>query len=278
MRMVDAHMHLWDPARGDYGWLTPDNTSLYRRFSRTDAEPLLSNAGIDSVVLVQAAPTVAETDYLLSIADATPWVAGVVGWVDLDAADIDEQIARRSGNSKFVGIRPMLQDIPEVSWVLDPHRVRGLEALMQRQLVFDALIRPAHLDTMVKIADQYPNLAIVLDHAAKPVVEASLDPHWLKGLRLIARRANVSCKLSGLASELRSREDIKHIGSYIQILLEVFTPSRLIWGSDWPVLTTTMSYEDWHGLSTQCLANLNAVEFAAVMGKNAIATYALALE
>jgi L-fuconolactonase len=270
-------MHLWDPARGDYGWLTPDNTSLYRCFSRTDAEPLLSSAGIDSVVLVQAAPTVAETDYLLSIADVTRWVAGVVGWVDLDAADVDEQIARRSGNSKFVGIRPMLHDIPDVTWLLDPHRLRGLEALIRHQLVFDALVRPAHLATIVKIADQYPNLAIVLDHAAKPVVEPSPDPHWLNAMRRIARRANVSCKLSGLASELRSREDIKHIVPYIQILLELFTPSRLLWGSDWPVLTTTMSYEDWHCLSTQCLANLNATEFEAVMGKNAIATYALAL-
>jgi L-fuconolactonase len=171
----------------------------------------------------------------------------------------------------------MLQDIPDVTWLLDPHRLRGLEALIHHQLVFDALVRPAHLDTIVKIADQYPNLAIVLDHAAKPVVEPSPDPHWLNEMRRIARRANVSCKLSGLASELRSREDIKHIVPYIQILLEVFTPSRLMWGSDWPVLTTTMSYEDWHCLSTQCLANLNATEFEAVMGKNAIATYALAL-
>jgi L-fuconolactonase len=278
MPIVDAHMHLWDPARDDYGWLTPDNSSLYRRFSRTDAEPLLSRSRVDSVVLVQAAPTVAETDYLLSIAEETPWVAGVVGWVDLDAADIDEQIARRSGHSKFVGIRPMLQDIPDVAWLLAPHRVRGLESLMHRQLVFDALIRPAHLDVMMQIADRYPNLTIVLDHAAKPVVETPFDPHWLDGMRRIASRANVFCKLSGLASELRSQGDIRHIASYIQILLELFTPSRLIWGSDWPVLTSMMSYEDWRHLSMQCLANLNAMELERVMGKNAIATYALALE
>lgn len=271
-------MHLWDPARGDYGWLTPDLASLYRRFSRSDAKPLLSKARIDSAVLVQSAPTVAETDYLLAIAEETSWIGGVVGWVDLDAVDIEEQIARRSRHSKFVGIRPMLQDIPDVNWLLHPHRARGLEALLRHQLAFDALIRPVHLDMIAQIADRYPSLTIVLDHAAKPIVDACPDPKWLSSMRQIASCANVSCKLSGLASELPSREGIVHIASYIQILLEVFTPSRLMWGSDWPVLTTTMSYEDWHELSTQCLANLDATEFERVMGKNAIEIYSLGLQ
>jgi L-fuconolactonase len=278
MPIVDSHMHLWDPARGDYGWLSPDIPALYRRFSPSDAEPLLSKARIASVVLVQASPTAAETDYLLSIAEETPWIGGVVGWVDLDAVDIDEQIARRSRHSKFVGIRPMLQDIPDVNWLSHPRRARGLEALVRHQLVFDALIRPLHLDMIVQIADRYPSLTIVLDHAAKPIVEAFPDPMWLNGIRQISNRANVVCKLSGLASELTSGEGIVQIASYIQLLLEVFTPSRLMWGSDWPVLTTTMSYEDWYQLSTQSLAHLNASEFEEVMGKNAISIYSLALQ
>jgi L-fuconolactonase len=273
MPRVDAHVHLWDPIRGDYGWLTPKMTPLYRRFGHTDVKPLLDAANIAGAVLIQAAATSAETDYLLAIAESVPWVLGVVGWVDLDAEDVEDQVARRAKHPKFVGVRPMLQDIEDPLWILDPRRSRALKAMERHRLVFDALIRPVHLDAISQVASDHPDLAIVIDHAAKPTIGWQLDQSWQSAMRRASRLSNVKCKISGLMTELAPGTDTTMIGPHVETLLELFAHGRLIWGSDWPVLTTAATYAEWFRVSQLCLARLDQAALEGVMGGNAIRTY-----
>jgi L-fuconolactonase len=275
MPYIDAHLHLWDPARGDYGWLTPQQPLLYRRFAHTDAKPLLDASRIDGAVLIQAAPSSSETDYLLQIADSVPWVLGVVGWVDLDAPDAPEVIARRSRHPKFVGIRPMLQDLREVDWIMGPQRAPALQAMQRHRLVFDALIRPAHLPLMEQLASQYSSLAIVIDHAAKPTIGPQVDQAWLSAMRRIAAYRNVSCKISGLLTELRPGAQTSMVSSYIATLIDLFEPHRLLWGSDWPVLTLAASYSEWASLAARTLEKSIPQGVAAIMGGTALRTYQL---
>jgi L-fuconolactonase len=273
MPRIDAHLHLWDPVRGDYGWLTPEMTPLYRRFGHTDVKPLLDAANVAGAVLIQAAATAAETDYLLAIAERVPWVLGVVGWVDFDAEDVTAQIARRATHPKFVGIRPMLQDISDPLWILDPRRSRALEAMQHHRLVFDALIRPVHLDVISELAAAYPNLAIVIDHAAKPSIGKEVDSCWQSAMRRASRLSNVTCKISGLMTELAPGTDTAMIAPHVETLLELFEPGRLIWGSDWPVLTAAATYAEWFHVSQLCLAQLGRDALEDVMGGNAMRTY-----
>ena len=154
---VDAHHHLWHPARGDYGWLTPDLTALYRAFEAEDLQPLLKAAEIDATILVQAAPTDAETDYLLAIAQKTPWIAGVVGWTDLAAPDAPARVARLAQSPRLVGLRPMLQDLPDPNWILRAEAGDGLSAMAAHGLVFDALVRESQLPAIVQLAKRFPD-------------------------------------------------------------------------------------------------------------------------
>lgn len=275
MQRVDAHVHLWDPARGDYGWLTPAMPKLYRRFGHQDVKPLLDAGNVQGVVLIQAAPSVAETEYLLGIADAVPWILGVVGWVDFDADDAINVIAHLACNPKLVGIRPMLQDIADPNWILSPRRSPVLGAIQHHNLVFDALVRPIHLDAIAQLAASHPQLSIVINHAAKPSIGSHLDTSWVTRMQSLSRYPNVACKLSGLLTELVPGTDADKIDDFARLLLSSFAPHRVIWGSDWPVLTTVGSYAEWLGLSQRCLAQLHPDDLHAVMGGNAIRTYRL---
>lgn len=273
--IIDAHVHLWDPDRGDYGWLTPALPGLFRRIDERELRTHLTGAGVSGAVLVQAAPTVAESDYLLSIAERTSWVRGVVGWVDFDAPDVEHQIARRAGQPKFVGVRPMLQDISDPDWILDPSRSRALTALASHGLVFDALIEPIHLTRIEKIARRHPQLAIVIDHAAKPTIGNTVDRFWREGLRALASCPNVVCKLSGLLNELTPGVESTKALECAEVVLQLFGPSRVIWGSDWPVLTLASSYQQWYALTRRALSSLSETERDAVMGDNAMRIYRL---
>ncbi|KQM62740.1 amidohydrolase [Sphingomonas sp. Leaf17] len=270
---IDAHHHLWDPGRGDYGWLTPVMGGLYRTFSADDLSPLLAAAGIDGTLLVQAAPTEAETDWLLDIARATPWIAGVVGWLDLEAADITGRIAARAADPLFVGVRPMLQDLAQRDWILRAGLTPALAALAAHGLVFDALIAVDQIDVVVTLAARHPDLTIVIDHAAKPLIgDAAGWSPWADGMDRLAARPNVACKLSGLLTEAPAGADTEMLHPYAAHLLAAFGADRLVWGSDWPVLTTTASYADWWRIAA---ALIPAADHQAVFGGNAVRLYRL---
>lgn len=273
MMRIDAHVHLWDPARGDYGWLGPHLPVLNRRFAPAQLYPLLVEHGVDGVVLVQAAPTAAETDYLLQLS-AESWILGVVGWIDLDSPDAAaEAAARRLRGSKLVGVRPMLQDLADPRWILDSRREPALLALEGGGVKFDALIRPPHLPVINELAARHPGLSIVIDHAAKPVIGKTIDGAWREAMRQVAAHTNVTCKLSGLMTELARATEASVIPFYVGELLDAFGAERLIWGSDWPVLTQAASYAQWLEISERSLAGLGQQAREGVMGGNAARVY-----
>jgi L-fuconolactonase len=271
--IIDAHVHLWDPERGDYGWLTAALPTLYRRIDEQELHEQLTLAGVQGAVLVQAAPTEAESDYLLSIAARNPWVRGVIGWVDFDAPGVEQRIAQRARQPKFVGVRPMLQDIHDPDWIVHPSRSRALSALASHGLVFDALIKPVHMSRIEQIARQHPDLSIVIDHAAKPSIGNELNGSWCESLRALASYSNVVCKLSGLLTELKPGVEASKVQDCAEVILRLFGPSRVLWGSDWPVLTLASSYGEWYALTQRTLSSLSATDRNAVLGGNAARIY-----
>ncbi|HEX7273601.1 MAG TPA: amidohydrolase family protein, partial [Casimicrobiaceae bacterium] len=177
---VDAHQHFWSLSRGDYGWLTPESGSIYRDFGPRDLAPLLKEAAIDRTVLVQAAPTEAETRYLLGIAAKTPYVAAVVGWVDLEAPNAPDRIAALATDPLLRGIRAMLQDLPDPRWILGAGLRPALAAAVDLGLRFDALVRPEHLRPLLTFLEANPDLAVVIDHGAKPALRAGSLSAWAR--------------------------------------------------------------------------------------------------
>ena len=276
--MIDAHFHSWQLARGDYGWLTPSVGSIYRDVAVEDWQKLAAPLGITGGILVQAAPTVAETMYLLAMADANPAVLGVVGWVDFMAADAVAQIEALAKHPKLKGLRPMLHDLPDVAWILQPAVQGALTAMEKLGLVFDALIRPVHLPYILTIAQRYPNLSIVIDHCAKPEialgVEVAWQP-WADGKAALANLPNVSCKLSGLLTETGKSPHPRTCKPWIEYVLQIFNSERIIWGSDWPVLELAADYQTWFELCQQYTKHLTSMQRNNIYSNNAKNIYKL---
>ncbi|MHA7773553.1 amidohydrolase family protein [Roseibium sp. M-1] len=271
--MIDAHQHFWALDRGDYGWLTPDFGPIYRDFSPADLTPMLERFGIEGTILVQAAPTVAETRYMLELASENSFIKGVVGWVDFEAAKAPDLIAELAENPKLAGLRPMIQDIADPDWMLLPSLAPAYEALIAHDLVFDALTLPQHLKNLLQLAQRHPDLRIVVDHGSKPRIAAGEISGWAEEMRAIAENTSALCKLSGLVTEAGQDWSIENLRPYVDHLLDIFGPDRLIWGSDWPVCTLACSYEDWVGMTDALLKDLGEAERQAVMGGNAERAY-----
>ena len=271
--MIDAHQHFWRLARGDYGWLTPALAPIFRDFGPEDLAPILARHGIERTILVQAAPTVAETAFLLGIARATPFVAGVVGWVDFDAPDAPDVVARLAGDPRLVGLRPMVQDIADDDWLARPSHAPVFEAMVAHGLVFDALVLPRHLSRLARVLERHPALVVVVDHGAKPRIRAQEIDSWRASMTAIAAHPQAHCKLSGLVTEASPDAGLEVLAPYIDTLLDRFGPERLLWGSDWPVVELAGGYDHWRALSLAALAGLSAAERAAVLGGTAERLY-----
>ena len=272
---IDSHHHFWKRELGYYNWLTEEMTAIYRDFSPEDLRPLLKQSGIDKTVLVQAAPEPAETEYMLSLAQNTDFIAAVVGWVDMLSADAPQQLETLSMNSYFKGIRPMIQDIKEDDWVLQTALAPAFVSLAQLGLCFDALVKPKHLKPLLIIAKRYPTLKIVIDHAAKPeIVTGQFEP-WAHDIAQFAELPNVYCKLSGLVTEAGENPELDCIAPYMQHLLDTFGASRLMWGSDWPVLNMAADYRQWSSQTHAFLSQLDEEQQSYIWSKTAINFYQL---
>lgn len=272
---IDAHQHFWRVARGDYGWLTPDKGPIYRDFLPDDLAPHLAAATVDGTVLVQAAPTVAETEFMLSLAADTDFVKGVVGWVDFESTDVADQISRLNAYELLVGLRPMIQDIEPEDWKLQPQLTPAFEALIAHDLTFDALTLPKHLPHLRELLSRHPSMRVVVDHASKPLIRDGLFDAWAHDMAALARESAAFCKLSGLVTEADAEWTVADLRPYVDHILDTFGPERLIWGSDWPVCTLAASYSEWNDAAEKLLSDLTPPQRAAVMGGNAIGAYRL---
>jgi len=272
---VDAHHHLWSLARGDYGWLTPDLAAIHRDFGPDDLAPLLTAAGVDRTILVQAAPTAAETAFLLNVAGRSPFVGGVVGWVDFEAADAPARIAALAARPRLKGLRPMIQDMDDDGWMLRPDLAPAIKAMIAAGLTFDALIKPRHLPVLERFAARYPALKIVIDHAAKPDIASGDLTGWARGIRRLGQETSVSCKLSGLMTEGPTPCSVGHLRPVVEVLLEAFGPPRLMWGSDWPVLNLNGAYDVWRAAAETLTSHLPATDRDWIFGAAAAAFYGL---
>lgn len=272
---IDAHQHFWTRSRGDYSWLTQDLGPIYRDFGPEDITPLLTRHGIEGTVLVQAAPTVAESEFMLSIADRHPFVLGVVGWVDFESASAPADMAALASHPKFRGLRPMIQDIADPDWMLRSDLDAAFRAMIEMDLTFDALVHPKHLAILSILLARYPGMRTVIDHGAKPAIRDRAFDGWANGMARLARETDAFCKLSGLVTEAAAGWAYEDIEPYGRHLVEVFGPERLIWGSDWPVCTLAASYDRWVEVTDRLLAGLSQSERAAVLGGNAARVYKL---
>ncbi len=254
--IIDSHQHFWAPARGDYFWMEgPGAAPIRRDVFPKHLEPHLKAQGIDRTVLVQAAATVEETEYMLGLADATDFVAKVVGWVDFEKPSDRHHMARLARHAKFAGVRPMIQDLPDVNWMLRPDVQWAYEAIIDLDLTFDALGYPIHLDNFRRLFDTYPKMRTVIDHCMKPVIREGAFEEWARKMEGIARTTPVFCKLSGLATEAKPGWTTDTLRPYAEHVINVFGPDRVMWGSDWPVLELNGSYDSWRKASLDIIGN-----------------------
>ena len=270
---IDAHHHVWTLARGDYGWLTPELALIHRDFHLSDLAPHLSAARIEGTILVQAAPSEAETLFLLDVAEKAELVRGVVGWTDFDAADGMARIDDMAARQLVVGLRPMVQDIADDDWLLGPRLAPLLAAMAGHGLVFDALALPRHLPKLLRVVDRHPNLQFVLDHCGKPQLATGDIAVWQRDIAVLAERPNIVCKLSGLATEAARDWEVADLRRAADHVRACFGPKRLLWGSDWPVVNLAGGYAKWFAAAEALLADLSADEKADIFGGNAARIY-----
>ena len=276
-RRIDSHQHFWTLERGDYGWLTPQLTALYRDFLPPDLVPMLATAGIHRTVLVQAAPTLAETHFLLELAERHDFIAGVVGWVDMEGAQASIDVLESlQGNPLFLGVRPMIQDIADPDWMLRRTLAPVLEAVANLGLTFDALVKPVHLPNLHQLLQRHPSLRTVIDHGAKPDIASGQWVPWAGWIDRIAEETSAYCKLSGLITEAGEGHSYPELEPYMDRLLASFGAERLMWGSDWPVLNLRTDYKGWVATSRRWLTSLAAEHREAIEGGNAVRFYGLA--
>jgi len=274
---IDAHQHFWRLARGDYGWLTPKLALIYRDFSIEDLRPHLSAAGITGTILVQAAPTEAEADFMLALAaESAGLVKGVVGWIDFEAPDAARRLERLARNPLLRGVRPMMQNIPDTDWMLNPAVDPAFRAVVDLRLRFDALVQPRHLPSLRRLLDRHPGLDLVIDHGAKPGIAAGTREPWASEMRALARGTSAWCKLSGLVTEASADWAASDLRPYADHLLDCFGAERLMWGSDWPVVELAGGYDRWRTTTMELLAPLDEPSRERILGGNAARFYGLA--
>ena len=270
---VDAHHHLWDLSVRSQPWIEPvDIAAIDRSFDLHDLAEAKATL-IDRTVVVEAASLVAETEELLATAAADPLISGVVGFVDLTASDVGEQIDRLQaavGGDRLVGIRSPVQAEPDRRWLEHRDVVAGLNEVAARNLVYDLLVLPHQIDAAIAAVAQVPEGRFVVDHLAKPaIIEGQWDP-WASAMVALAQLENVSCKLSGMVTEADWRAwSVDDLRPYADHVIAVFGPHRLLFGTDWPVCTLAASYQDVVGVAEQLIADLSEAERDAILGANA---------
>ena len=274
---IDSHHHLWAINDTDYVWMTEAPAVIRRDFLAPELDAVLDESGIDGTVAVQARQMVEETEFLLAFADANPRVRGVVGWVPLLENGGEPWLEIYATHPKLRGVRHVVHDEPDDDFILRPDFNEGIRNLPKYGLLYDILIFWKHLPQTIRFVDLHPEQPFVVDHIAKPrIAREAFDNEWAAGIREMAKREHVSCKISGMITEVRDAEwDADLLRPYFDTILEAFGPQRVMYGSDWPVCLLRGSYANWVHAVEQLASSLSLDEQAALWGGNAERIYQL---
>ena len=274
---VDSHQHYWKVERGDYHWMTPDVSVLYRDYLPSDLRPSLIKHNIQKTILVQAAQTVAETDFLLDLAAKDDRVAGVVGWLDMEDLDFAAQFERYRSKPRFIGLRPMLQDLPDDRWILRPNVLSALRVMAAADFPFDIVTYPRHLPFVLQALESVPQLRAVIDHLSKPEIRSGKLEPWRSLITQLAGYRNLYCKLSGLVTEADHEHwSLDDLRPYVEHVIQCFGFDRVMFGSDWPACLRAGSYDQVIGALREILAaRLDEETEPKLFGRNAARFYKL---
>jgi L-fuconolactonase len=273
---IDSHHHFWKYSAEEYPWIGDSMAALRRDFLSEHLHAEIAAAGIDGVVSVQARQSVRETEWLLSLADANPFIKAVVGWVPLAKPDVRDTLAAFAANPKFRAVRHVVQDEPDDRFILGADFNRGVSALRDFGLVYDILIFERQLAPSIEFVDRHPKQVFVLDHIAKPRIKDNVIEPWRTNIRELARRPNVFCKVSGMVTEADWKTwNEEQLRPYFDVVLEAFAPKRLMFGSDWPVCLAACGYARWVEMVRKFAAELSEDEQEWLFGKTAAQAYSL---
>ena len=274
--MIDSHQHFWQVGRFDYPWMTSDLGVLYRDYLPDDLAPILTSNGVEKTVLVQASNSVAESRWLLDLADEYSFITGVVGWVDLMSSDVDAQLNELSAHPKFKGVRHLVESEPQDDWLVQPAVLSGLKRLATYGLSYDLLVHTRHLEYVPQVAESCPELALVIDHLAKPPIAKNEIKEWSQALKPLASYPKIHCKMSGLVTEANwTSWQTNDLRPYVEFALESFGVDRLMFGSDYPVCLLAASYDRVLESFQEILKNLSAADREKIFSKNAASFYRL---
>ena len=275
--VIDSHHHLWKYSPDQYGWITEDKGVLKRDFWLKDLTELGAANGVDGFVTVQARQSLVETDTLLGLADECPLIRGVVGWVDFRSSEIESQLEKYADAAALKGLRHVVHDEPDDDFILGEAFNRGISKLVGRDFVYDILIFAKHLQPSIEFVKKHPDIPMVIDHIAKPTIRADkFDEEWAAAIREIAHFTNVTCKVSGVATEVRDADwDLETVRPYWDTVLASFGPSRLMFGSDWPVCLLKTEYGRWLSTVKRLAGELSAAEQEALFSGTAKRVYNL---
>ena len=274
---LDAHQHFWKYSPAEYGWINDKMSALKRNFLPQDLQPLLSAAGFDGSIAVQARQDLTEARWLLELAEQNDTIKGVVGWVDLRSPELPAQLDQLASHSKFAGVRHIVQDEPDDEFMLRADFQNGLTRLRDYGLTYDLLLHPRHLPVAVKLVRKLPEQRFVLDHIAKPFISDGAIEPWNRDIRELASFENVWCKVSGMVTEARWKhwraDDFR---PYLDVVFEAFSSCRIMIGSDWPVCTLSAGYEETMALVKAYIGQTGAEEQEAILGGNCARFYGVA--
>jgi L-fuconolactonase len=275
---IDAHQHFWQLGLPfQYGWLgAPPLAKIRRDYLPEDLEPLIRAEGVDRTIFVQTQHDLGENRWVLGLAEAHPFIAGVVGWVDLASDDCERQVEEFRRFPKFVGVRHVVQDEPDDDFLIREAILRGLKVLERHAVPFDLLLYVKHLRHVPTLARALPELPMVIDHLAKPRIKDHALDDWLPGFHEAAKFPNVLCKLSGMVTEADwsdwTSDDLR---PYVQQALDHFGPDRLMFGSDWPVCELAASYGEVREALVDALGPISEAERRAIFGGTAARFYGI---
>jgi L-fuconolactonase len=274
--IIDSHHHFWKYDPIEYDWIDDSMKVIRKDFLPESLELTIREAGVDGVISVQARQSVEETSWLLEMARQNKFIKGVVGWLPLINDDIEVELEKYSGNKLLKGLRHVIQGEPDPKFMLRKDFNSGVSLLKKYSLAYDILIVERQLPNMIRFVDQHPDQVFVLDHIAKPLIAKHELSLWKENIQELARRENVSCKISGMVTEADFNSwTPQQLQPYFVVVLEAFGADRLLFGSDWPVCLVATSYKNWMELVQKNISELSKIEQAKIMGENAIRLYRL---